>query len=392
MKFWSIFSGDKKRVFLDYASTTPVSSEVLRAMEPYFKNNFYNPSALYKEGVKIKKVLDDARARMALLLNVNASEVVFTGSGTESCNLAVRGVFEKALSSGILKPHIITTTIEHSAVLEVCRDVEKRGGEVTYIDPDEKGIISSEKIKQAIKDNTVLVSVIYANNEIGTVEPIRDISSVIKKWREDKKSVYPFFHTDASQAGNFLVIHADALGVDLLTLDASKVYGPKGVGILMVKRKTLVKPIIFGGEQEGGLRSGTENMALIVGAVEAFVEANKKRDAETKKMKGLSDYFIARIKKEIPQATCNGHKDKRLPNIVNICVPNLDSEFAVIKLDNLGVSCAHVSACKSSENNSSYVVEALKNNCSSSSLRFSFGRETTKRDLDFAIKALKKIL
>lgn len=393
MKFWSIFSKKKKRVFLDYASTTPVSSEVLKDMWSYASESFYNPSALYKEGVEVKKALDSSRRKMAFLLNVSASEVFFTGSGTESCNLAVRGVFNRARTSGKPRPHIITTTIEHSAVLEVCRDIEKMGGEVTYISPDEKGIINSSKIAEAIKENTVLVSVMYVNNEIGVVEPIREIANVIKKWREEKGSVYPFFHTDASQAGNSLVIHADALGVDLLTLDSSKVYGPKGVGVLMVKRKTLIEPIVFGGGQEGGLRSGTENLMGIVGAVKAFEIANKMREKETKRLKLLSDYFIERIEKEIPQADLNGRREKRVPNIVSVCIPKIDAEFAVLKLDNLGVACAHVSACKSGENNTSYVVDALgKKDCAGSSLRFSFGRDTTKKDLDFAIEKLKRVL
>lgn len=393
MKFWSIFFRKPKRVFLDYASTTPISNRVLGVIKPYLSHHFYNPGGLYKEGVDVKKVLNNARTRMAFLLNVSSSEVIFTGSGTESCNLAIRGIFDRAVLSGFSNPHIVTSTIEHSAVLETCRDIENKGGEVTYVEPDEKGIINPEKIKQAIKDNTILVSIMYVNNEIGTIEPIRDISRIVKKWREQKKIVYPFFHTDASQAGNFLPLHVDSLGVDLLTLDSSKVYGPKGVGVLMVKNKTLIKPIIFGGGQEGGLRSGTENIAMIVGAVEAFVEANDKKEKEEKRMRELSKYFIDKIEKEIPQSEFNGHKEKRLPNIVNICIQNIDAEFAVLKLDNLGVSCAHVSACKSSENNSSYVIHALgKKDCAKSSLRFSFGRKTTKKELDFAIKALKRIL
>lgn len=384
----------QKRVFLDYASTTPVSAEVAKVMEPFASERFHNPGALYKEGVEARRTVESARAQVAKLLNVTSAEVFFTSGGTESDNLAIAGVFAAALKRGIQSPHIMTTTIEHPAVLEVCKNIEKAGGKVTYLTPDEEGIVEAQKVKAALTPETILVSVMYANNEIGTVQPIKEIAKEVQTWRGSRKSKYPFFHTDASQAPNYLSVQMQTLGADLLTIDAGKIYGPKGVGALVVKRNTEISAVTFGGGQEGGLRPGTENVAGIVGFAKALDSAISMREKETERISKLSSDLLQRILKEVPGAELNGHREKRLPNIVNICIKGLDSEFAVLKMDNLGVACAHVTSCKTSaEDSSSYVVGALgKKECTKSSLRFSLGRETTKKDLDFALEALKKIV
>ncbi len=363
-------------------------------MQPFFTDSFWNPGSLYKEGVLIRQVVEEARKKIAQILNVTASEVFFTGSGTESDNMAIRGVFEKAKEDGLVKPHIVTTAFEHPALIEVCKKIEKLGGEVTYLYPDSQGLIHSQDVVNALKENTVLVSVMYAHNEIGVVQSIKEISREVKKWKEDRKSLYPYVHTDASQAPNYFSVSVDKFGIDLLTLDAGKIYGPKGIGLLVVKRKVKISPIISGGGQEAGLRSGTENVPSIVGFAKALEIAGVLREKETERVKGLSQYFLKLLSKEIPQAELNGHKEKRLPNNINICIPDLDSEFAVLKLDALGIACAHVTTCKSAgDDSASYAITALgKKECAKSSLRFTLGRGTVQKDIDRAVEALKKIL
>lgn len=365
----------KRRIYLDYASTTPLDSRVFKAMQPYLKEDFGNPSALYKEGVTTKQAIGDARKKIADILNVRSEEVYFTGSGTESNNSIVQGV-GRAHS----KPHIITTNIEHPSILEVCKNIEANGGEVTYVPVEENGIVDPQKIKAALKSNTVLVSVMYANNEIGTIQPLRDISRAIKA-----SGFSPYFHTDASQAANYLDLSFQKLGVDAMTLDASKFYGPKGIGILAMKRSVEVKPLIFGGGQEKGIRSGTENVPAIVGCAEALSIAQKIKDKELARLKKLQHYFFSAVIKKIPNVYINGDTELRLPNNLNICIPGIDAEFAVIKLDHAGIACSAASACLNlSENSYSYVVEALGKHgivCRESSLRFTMGRGTTLKDI-----------
>jgi len=393
MIFSRFFKSKPKRVFLDYASTTPISNKVRRAMDPYFQKYFFNPGALYKEAVEVRKVLDDSRAKVSKVLNIQPAEVFFTGSGTESNNIAIQGVYNEALKKGISKPHVITSCFEHPAVLEVCKHIERNGGEVTYLNPDTKGIISPENIQEVLKENTILISIMYVNNEIGTIQPIKDISRIVKKWKEKTKGIYPYVHTDASQAPNYISVHVQALGVDLMTLDGSKIYGPKGVGVLVVKKRTAISAITFGGGQEQGLRPATENIAGIVGFTVALVDAVSLRDKEYERIYELSQFFLNEIKNKIPQAELNGHREKRIPNNINICIKKLDAEFAVLKLDALGVACAHVTSCKSGEENSSYVIESLgKKECASSSLRFTLGRHVNKKDIEYVVSTLKKVL
>ncbi|MDP2705299.1 MAG: cysteine desulfurase family protein [Patescibacteria group bacterium] len=378
----------KKRIFLDYASTTPVLPEIAKVMAPFLQEQFANPSALYKEGVEARAAVSEARLAIARTLGVRKDEIVFTGSGTESINLAILGVANAY--KGKRPPHIITTKIEHASVRKAVEEVERMGGKVTAISPNEEGMVSATDVFEAITEDTVLVSVMYANNEIGTIQPIKEIGRTIHEYREARKKKYPYFHTDASQAANYLPVSPSRFYADLMTLDATKMYGPKGVGMLYVKEGTHITPIIHGGGQENGLRSGTENTGAIVGMARALLIAQTDREKEFERLKNLRDYCISQIKKYFPSATINGSATERLPNNANICFPGIDSEFAVISLDAEGIAVSAASSCRTlAERSSSYVIEAIgKKECASSSLRFSFGRFTTKEEVDALLKGL----
>jgi cysteine desulfurase len=278
--------------------------------------------------------------------------------------------------------------------LEVFKEVERRGGEVTVLPVDEYGLLSLQDLKQSLKKNTVLVSVSYANNEIGTIQPIHSIARIIKDFRLKNNTVFPYLHTDACQAGLYLSLDVLKLGIDMMTLDGIKIYGPRGSGILYVKNNVEMDPVFFGGGQERGLRSGTENVANISGLSLAFEIANKMRDKETLRLGKIQDYAIDKILNLFPKSSLNGSRKYRLPNNVNICFDGLDVEFAVISLDVAGISASYSSSCRTlKEDSSSYVVESLgKEGCGKSSLRFTFGRETKKSDIDFLITSLKRIM
>ncbi len=393
---------EKKRIYLDYASTTPIDDDVVRAMKPYLQESFANPSAIYREGVFAKRSLSEARTSIARVLSCKSEEIIFTASGTESNNLALLGVF-RAAKKKIAKPHIITTKIEHPSVLEVMEQIEREGGEVSYVGVAENGIVRPVDIQKALRPETILISIMYANNEMGTIQPLREIFRVIQNFQKTKSGGvksgnYPYLHTDASQAANYLSLNVDSLGVDLMTLDASKIYGPKGVGALFIKKKVSLNPIIFGGGQERGLRSGTENVAGIVGMAKAIEIAGKFRNSESgeiSRLAKLRDYFISEVLKRFGEARLNGDPKLRLPNNVNICFPGVDAEFAVLKLDNAGISCASASACNNlSENSASYVIGALPKGkeCAKSSLRFTLGRSTTKKEIDTVLEILPTVI
>jgi cysteine desulfurase len=383
-----------KRIFLDYASTTPLDKRVLKAMLPFMSKNFGNPSALYKEGVSSKLAIKEAREKIAPLLNIRTEEIIFTASGTEADNLALIGLFNHFKK--LFKPHFITTVIEHPAVLEACKYIEQEGGDVSYISVEENGIVDQQKIKAALKPTTVLVSIMYANNEIGTIQPIREIARHVREFRETNKTEFPFMHTDASQAANYLDLSFQKLGVELMTLDASKIYGPKGIGLLAARRSVPLTPIVFGGGQEKNLRAGTENVPAIVGMAEALVAAQQMKEKETARLKALQDYFFSEVIKISPTVSINGDRNLRLPNNVNICVDGLDAEFAVIKLDHEGISCSSASSCMNlSENSYSYVIDALGERgekCKESSLRFTFGPLTTKREIKLTLAKIRLIM
>lgn len=386
-----------KRVFLDYASTTPVDRRVLHTMRRFHSRDFANPSALYNEGVDVREQIEDARERVSRLLQVRSGEIIFTGSGTESDNLAIVGVARAIVAANTnnfedKRPHIITTNIEHVAVLESCRRLEKEGFEVTYLPVDENGLITADQVASELRPETILVSVMLANNEIGTVLPVRQIGVALRKYKKDKGRIiseFPYLHTDASQAPNYLNVNVDGLSADLMTLDGSKIYGPKGVGCLVKKGYVPIEPILYGGGQEDGLRPGTENVANIIGFAEALKITIEMQEKESARLAELQKYFIERLEKEIPQAKLNGSLKNRLPNNINICIPDLNAEFAVIQLNEVGVCCAAMTACKNlSGDVSSYVVKSLGGGCDKSSLRFSMGRYTSGGDIDFVIDKL----
>jgi len=382
----------KKRIYLDYAASTPVDSRVLREMRSTLKH-YANPSSIHLEGVKAQKVLSQARTRIARLAQVKSQEIIFTGSGTESNNLVLQGVVRGY--QGSETPHIVTSSVEHPAILEVCRSLEKRGeAEVTYVHVDEEGLVSVEDVKKSLKENTVLVSIMQVNNEIGTIQPISQISKTVKSFREEHNAQYPYMHTDASQAPCYLDFHAGRLGVDMITIDSLKVYGPKGVGLLVKKENVTLSPLMYGGGQEKGLRSGTENVAGIVGLTKALEIAAQEREVEVVKQTEFRDFLISEIQKIYPKATLNGSKEKRVANNVNMCFANIDTEFLVITLDQKGIATSFSSSCRSrAENATSYVVEALgRKECAESSLRITFGRYTDKKELRYFLKILEESL
>lgn len=385
-----MFKKKRKNIHLDYASTTPVDSLVFKKMKRFFSNDFYNPSSIYLKGKKVKEKIDDYRAKISKKLQIKPTEIIFTNGGTESVNMAILGI---AKSGG----HIISSKIEHPAVLDSLEEAKRLGCEVTLLPVNKDGLVSVLDLKKELKSNTKLVTISYATNEIGTIQPIRKIAVEIQKYKKElnrSENDFPYFHTDASQAGLTLDLNIDKLKVDLMTLDGSKIYGPKAAGVLIKKRYVELLPILFGGGQEQALRPGTENVSGIVGFSEAFILAESKKTETVRGFKKLQNYMLKKIEKEIPEAKLNGSLKNRLSNNVNICIPKINSEFAVIAMDELGVNCSAMTACKSLRGDSqSYAIEALdKKDCSGSSIRFSFGRETTKKDIDKVIKVLKQVI
>lgn len=400
-----------REIYLDHAATTPVDERVREAMQPYFCVEYGNPSAMYRLGRRAKDALLQARTSVAHILQCKTGEIIFAGSGTESDNLAIFGVARAygAPSSQLPAPsscgHIITSTIEHHAVLHPIQQLEKEGFEVTYLPVGEDGIVNPGDVRDALRPDTLLVSIMYANNEIGTIQPIREIGQIIKEYREKKKrnvsgdmpyaiSSMPFFHTDACQAAGALNIQPNYLNVDLLTINGSKIYGPKGVGALFVRQGVRLQPIVLGGGQEMGIRSGTENVALIVGFSKALEIADAERERESARLTGLRDYFIAEIQKRIPKVILNGHPTKRLPNNINVSILDIEGEAALLYLDEKGIYVSTGSACTSTTLDPSHVILALgvPYEYAHGSLRFTLGRKTTKDDLDYVLSVVPGVV
>jgi len=407
----------KKTIYLDNSATTPVRKEVVLAMKNIWNKDFGNPSSITKMGVKAKQILESARKEIAEVLKARPVEIVFTASGTESNNLAIFGIVNNLLKKGrkISDMHFVTTNIEHSSVSECFKELESRGAKVDFLPVNEKGLVEPKDLRKILNINTVLVSIGYANSEIGVIQPIKDIAKEIRHANKINQACLRrqggtliLFHTDASQAGLYLNLNTAELGVDLLTLDAQKIYGPKGVGLLFVKAGVEISPIIFGGGQESGLRSGTENIPLIVGMAKALEIARgsespkalgvirysvKRREFLATKMKDLRNYFWQKIQIAIPEAILNGDLENRLPNNLNISIPGIDPEFTVLCLDEQGIVCSTKSACKSMSESSS-VVEAINPNkeIAKSTLRFCLGEDISKADINFVVSHLKKIV
>lgn len=395
----------KKIIYLDYASATPLDAScarVLRAMEDAL---YANPSALHIQGIAVHKQLQEARARVAGVLFAHADEIIFTSSGTTSDAQALLGVVYayRQMHPGSV-PHIVTTAIEHPAVLENCNMLVSRGEiTVTYVPIDEHGFVSPKDIRAAITPATILVSVMYANNEIGTIQPVTDIAKEVRHARKIYNSSFPLFHTDAAQAINYVPItNIEKLGVDLMSWNSSKIYGPKGVGFLYKKRSVTLAPIYGGGGQEQGLVSGTENTPAIVAASHAFVKAQELQAGEFARLTSLRDDAIVRIQKCCTEEgyTCvlNGSTRDRLPNNINITIEGISSELLVIELDAQGIAVSERSACASKEEGISHVIAALRTaqkkevSETDGSLRISLGRGTIAGDITVLIKALASIL
>ncbi len=369
-------------IYLDHAATTYMLPEVVKAMTPYFEKVYANPSSLHSEGLAVKADMEAAREKVACLLNADSKEIIFTGGGTESINLAIKGLAEV---KG--KGHIITSKIEHHAVLHTCQYLEKKGFTVTYLEVDEFGLVSPDALKSAIRQDTILISIMYANNEIGTVQPISELAKIAKE------QGIPF-HTDACQAAGALEIDVKSLGVDLMTINGSKIYGPKGVGLLYKSKDIELEPLIHGGGQERGLRSGTENVASIIGFAKALEIAQKEREKENKRLTQLRDSLIQGVLKSIDRSFLNGPPKDRLPNNANLSFLDVEGESILLMLNESGIAVSTGSACTSQDLSISHVLDAigLNHDAAHGSIRFTLGKRTTKKDIDKVLKILPKII
>jgi cysteine desulfurase len=373
-----------RRIYLDYAATTPTHPRVVEAMVPFFSENFGNPSSVHFFGQQAKKAITKAREEIAALIHCTPEEIIFTGGGTEADNFALRGIAWANREKG---NHIITTSIEHHAVLETCRWLEKHGFRVTYLPVDEMGLVDPKTVEEAITNETILISVMHANNEIGTIQPIKEIGEVAVK------SGIPF-HTDAVQTVGHLEINLKELKVDLLSSSAHKLYGPKGVGFLYIRKGTKIQAFLRGGEQERRLRASTENVPGIVGFGEAAKIARQEREKEEIRLKKLREKLITGISEKIEESKLNGHPTQRLPNNVNFSIKYVEGESMLLNLDLEGIAASTGSACSSSTLEPSHVLLALglSHEMAHSSLRLTLGRGTTEEDIEYVLEVLPKIV
>lgn len=373
-----------KRVYLDNAATTPVRAEVVEVMLPYFSYNFGNPSSLYQSGRTAKKALEESREIIANSINANPAEIFFTSCGSESDNWAIKGIAEAYSSKG---KHIITSTIEHHAVLHVCQSLEKKGFEVTYIPVNSAGIIDASDIEAAIRPDTILVTIMMANNEIGTIQPISEISKICKA-----KGV--IFHTDAVQALGSMLIDAPAIGADIMSFSGHKVNAPKGIGLLYVRKGVRLPSFIEGGAQERRKRAGTENIPYIVGLAKAVQLAQFECEDHYLKLMEMRETFISGVLARIPHVRLNGDRSVRLPGNANLSFEFIEGESLLLMLDSMGFECSSGSACTSGSLDPSHVLLAigLPHEIAHGSLRVSFGKYNTLADVEPLIQALEKIV
>jgi cysteine desulfurase len=373
-----------KRTFLDHAATTPTDPRVVEAMLPYFSDSFGNPSSIHSLGLETRTAVAEAREKVARLIGAASDEIIFTSGGTEADNLAIKGVAQANAQRG---KHIVTTRIEHHAVEESCRYLEKQGFSVTLVGVDKDGLVNPGDVEKAVTPETILISVMHANNEVGTIQPIADISRVARK-----KGVY--FHTDAVQTVGHIPAKVDELGVDLLAISAHKLYGPKGVGVLYVRKGTRIVSFLHGGGQECGLRASTENVPGIVGLGMAAEIAQAEMDAESKHVTRLRNKLIKGLLERIPQVRLNGHPTQRLPNNVNISVASVEGESLAVSLDLEGIAVSTGSACSSEAMEPSHVLTAMgvPVELARGSVRFSLGRENTDAEIDRVLEAFPRIV
>ncbi len=379
------------RVYLDYNATTPVDPQVLDAMLPYFSGDFANASSIHTPGQRARAAVETAREQVAALIGAKPQEIVFTSGGTESDNHAIFGVINSRVAQPILAvhsslptpPHIITTTIEHEAVLNACQAAEKQGVSVTYLPVDREGRVDPQSVRQAIRAETILITIMHANNELGTVQPLEEIGLIAKEHKI-------YFHTDAVQSAGKIPIDVNALNVDLLSLSGHKLYAPKGVGALYVRSGTRLRQLLYGGHHQRGFRPGTENVAGIVGLGKAAEIARNSLLSGAQRVSALRDQLERGLLDHVPQIRVNGARATRNPNTTNIQFAGIDGEALVIALDLKGLACSVGAACSSGAVEPSHVLTAigLSQEEAKSSLRFSLGRHTTQSEIDFALEVI----
>lgn len=372
-----------KTIYLDHGATTAVDERVLNKMIPYFNISYGNPSSMYGIGRQNKMVIERARQEVAKVINCNPKEIYFTSCGSESDNLALKGIMYANKEKG---KHIITSKVEHPAIMNTCATLKRQGFDITYLNVDKEGFVKLDELRNAIRNDTVLISIMFANNEIGTIQNIMEISKIAKE-----NNI--IFHTDAVQAVGNIKIDVQKLGVDSLSMSAHKFYGPKGVGALYVKNDINIDRIQDGGHQEKGMRSGTENVAGIVGLAEALKIAYKELDENNKKILENRNYFIEKIKENFKETTINGNLEHRLPGNINVTFKGKDSLEILLKLDEYGICASSGSACSTGEDKPSHVLTAigLSPEEAFSTIRFSLGKENIKEDIDYTISILSKI-
>ena len=388
--FWK----SKKRIYLDYAASAPVSERSLSAFINNEKENSGNAGALYAEGVKAKKALENARKKIADIILCNPAEIIFTSGGTESNNLALFGALRAFREKFPGKtPHLVMSSVEHPSLMEPAHVLEKEGVRVTYVPVDSGGFVNPNDIYGALTDDTFLVSVIFVNNEIGTVEPVKEIGKAVERFRREKKSTYPIFHTDACQAGNYFDLRPGPLRADLMSVNSAKLYGPKGIGFLYKKKTVPLEPVVFGGGQEGGLRSGTEPVSLAVSFAEAFSESAGIRERESKRLTLIRDWFFGELKRRVPSAGINGSLSGRSPNNINVSFSGMLAEEMILRLDAKGFSVSARSACASRDEEGSYVIMAIGGNETGAkeSIRITTGRHTEKKDIEELLASIEQI-
>ncbi len=388
------------RIYLDYAASTPVIAAAARAYT-HAARLFGNPSAIHAEGQEAQRALTDARTSIARSMNVKSHEILFTSGGTEANNLAILGLASALNRAGISyeKMHIITSVIEHPSVLECVREFEHRGGSATYVTVTKDGLVDLEQIKKSLRPETILVSIQHVNSEIGTVQPLREISQIVRSHNGFDTPFQnvpgydgPYVHSDASQSPRYLDCSPERLGADMVTIDAQKIGGHKGIGTMVLGRFVPVVSVLFGGSQESGKRPGTESVALGASFAAALADAVRRRTTERLRLEKLQEYFFTQAQKEIPGVLINGSLKKRIANNVNISLPGHDAEYLAVWLDQHGVACSTKSACLGAEGEGSHVIRALSNDehRAKSALRFSFGPDTTKRSIDRVINLLRQ--
>lgn len=373
-----------KKVYLDYSATTPMKKEVIDEMLPYLTEHFGNPSSIHSFGRESRKAVDNARDQIAKTLGAKSDEIFFTAGGTESDNWAIKGVAYAMKGKG---NHIITTKIEHHAVLHTCEELAKEGFEITYLDVDQYGLINLEELKNAIKENTILITVMFANNEIGTIQPIKEIGQIAKE-----KGI--IFHTDAVQAYGNVHINVDELGLNLVSISSHKIYGPKGIGALYIRRGTKILPFIHGGAQEKKRRAGTENVASIVGFGKAAELAHENLDGHINRLLALRTKLMDNLLSKIPYSQVNGHPTKRLPGNVNISFEFIEGESLLLSLDMVGIAGSSGSACTSGSLDPSHVLMAigLSHEIAHGSLRLTIGDFTTDEEIEYVLEKLPPIV